>query len=244
MACWRKVSNAGHFASGWYSTFAILVMRSEGVCLESSPVFRFNGTLNLKTGELSKHNPSDLITKIANVEYHPDAKCPAFETFLQQAIPGGQEVVLYVQRYSGYILCGETIERCILIFHGVGADGKSTLLGVWSAILGDYAIDCPIEVFLKDKHDLHRTYIARLRGARLVVSSETEEGKVIRAARIKLMTGEDDVTANFMARDPFTFRPVMKLVLGVNYMPQVDDLGEGMWDRIRSIQDWPRIPDE
>jgi putative DNA primase/helicase len=200
-----------------------------------------NGTLNLRTGDLLPHNPANLITKLADVEYHPDAVCPRFEDFLLKVVPGGQDVVDYLQRWSGYIVCGETIERCFLVLHGTGANGKSTLLNIWSDILGDYAVDCPIEVFLKEKHELHRTYIVRLRGARLVISSETEEGKVIRAARVKLMTGEDEVTGNMMARDPITFRPVMKLVLGVNYLPEIHDLGDGMWDRIRSIQDWPRI---
>ena len=200
-----------------------------------------NGTLNLRTGDLLAHDPKHLITKLADVEYRADAKCPRWLEFVEKVLPGGQDVIDYLQRYCGYSLCGETIERCFLILHGIGANGKSTFIGVWSDILGDYAVDCPVEVFLKEKHELHRTYIVRLRGARLVVSSETEEGKVIRAARVKLMTGEDDVTGNMMARDPITFRPVMKLVLGVNYLPQVDDLGDGMWDRIRSIQDWPRL---
>src|SRR5439155_24048859 len=92
-------------------------------------------------------------------------------------LPGGQNVIDYLQRYCGYSLCGETIERCFLILHGIGANGKSTFIGVWSDILGDYAVDCPVEVFLKEKHELHRTYIVRLRGARLVVSSETDEDR-------------------------------------------------------------------
>ncbi len=203
-----------------------------------------NGVLDLDDYKVYPHNPSFMMTKLANVSYddkQPDLPCPAFEDFLAKAVPGGPEVVSYLQRYSGYAISGETIERCFLVLHGIGANGKSTFIGVLFDILGDYALDCPIEVFLKEKHELHRTYLVRLRGARLVISSETEEGKVIRAARVKQMTGEDPVTANLMARDPITFHPVMKLILAVNYLPEIRDLGEGMWDRIRSIQNWPRI---
>ena len=63
-----------------------------------------NGTLNLRTGDLLAHNPAHLITKLANVEYQPDAKCPSFEAFLQRAIPGGQDVIDYLQRYAALSL--------------------------------------------------------------------------------------------------------------------------------------------
>lgn len=38
-----------------------------------------NGTLDLKTMQFRSHNPDDKITKIADVVYNPNAKCPRFE---------------------------------------------------------------------------------------------------------------------------------------------------------------------
>ena len=40
-----------------------------------------NGTLDLRTGALRAHAREDLLTKIAPVEYVPDAQCPAWLDF-------------------------------------------------------------------------------------------------------------------------------------------------------------------
>jgi hypothetical protein len=65
-----------------------------------------------------------------------------------------------------------------------------------------------------------------LRGARLVTSSETEEGKAWAEARIKLMTGGDEISARFMRQDFFTFRPQFKLTIVGNHKPVLQNIDE------------------
>ena len=46
-----------------------------------------NGTLNLQTGELQQHDPRDLLTKIAKVDFDPMAKCPHCDKLLSDSLP-------------------------------------------------------------------------------------------------------------------------------------------------------------
>jgi len=78
-----------------------------------------NGTLDLRTGSLKPHDPKDLITKMAPVEFDLKAKSPTFDKFIKQILPD-KELVRFVQRYLGYSLTGSTKERAMAVLHGVG----------------------------------------------------------------------------------------------------------------------------
>ena len=58
-----------------------------------------NGTLDLKTGLLLHHDPSDLITKISNVKYDKTARCPKFMAFLDYILAGNDELIEYIQNW-------------------------------------------------------------------------------------------------------------------------------------------------
>jgi putative DNA primase/helicase len=66
----------------------------------------------------------------------------------------------------------------MFILYGTGANGKSTFLNVIQNILGDYALSTWAETFMKRNNDTATNDIARLRGARFVTTSETEQGKL------------------------------------------------------------------
>jgi hypothetical protein len=67
------------------------------------------------------------------------AEAPRWEAFLARALPDAQ-VRGWVQRYLGYALTGDVREQCLSFFVGGGANGKSVLLDVVLAILGDYGL--------------------------------------------------------------------------------------------------------
>jgi putative DNA primase/helicase len=83
----------------------------------------------------------------------------------------------------------------------------NTLIG----ILGDYHRAAPIETFTETHADKHPTELAMLRGARMVTSTETEEGRRWAESRVKALTGGDPIAARFMRQDFFEYRPQFKL---------------------------------
>jgi putative DNA primase/helicase len=200
-----------------------------------------NGTIDLRSGKLREHRREDLITRVAPLEYDPDANAPAWETFLQRVLPG-EELRAFVQRAVGYSATGHTSEQCMFINHGGGANGKSTFQEALSAALGDYAMRTPTEMLLARRSDGVPNDVARLKGARFVSASETEEGRRLAESRIKDLTGQDTITARFMKAEWFDFAPTHKLWLSTNHKPEIRGTDAAIWRRIRLVPWTVSIP--
>ena len=56
-------------------------------------------------------------------------------------------------------------------------------------------------------------WLGAQRAMRLVTAQETEEGRSWAEAKIKALTGGDQITARFMRQDNFTFAPQFKLII-------------------------------
>ncbi len=204
-----------------------------------------NGTLDLRTGELRAHRREDLSTKLARVDYHPDARSELWDRFVQETFGEDAELIRYVQRAIGYSLTGDTREEVLFFGHGPAASGKSTFLSATKNVLGDYAMTADFETFLARRFGGGvRNDIARLAGARLVSSIEVDEGKQLAEGMIKELTGGDDVAARFLYKEHFTFRPAFKLWLIANHKPRVRDNDEAIWRRIRVIPFANPVPKE
>ena len=150
-----------------------------------------------------------------------------------------------MQRAAGYSLTGLTTERVLFVLHGVGRNGKSTLLETLREVLGDYATVAPTELLLvRRAARASRTTWPGCKGARFVTAAETDEGRRLAEGVVKAMTGGDTITARFLHAEFFDFRPQFKLWLSTNHKPVIRGTDAGIWDRIRLIPFTVRIPDE
>ena len=170
-----------------------------------------SGTVDLHTGILRPAMATDYITKTTAVAPGTPAECPTWLAFIRQATGGVEDFAGFIQRWHGYGLTGITREHSLSFFYGPGGNGKSVLLNTVSGIMGDYACTAAMDTFVSSLADRHPTDLAMLRGARLVTATETEEGRAWAEARIKQLTGGDPISARFMRKDFFTFKPQFKL---------------------------------
>jgi putative DNA primase/helicase len=193
-----------------------------------------NGTIDLRTGELQPHRREDFITKMAGAEYDPNAAASVWGTFLERVLPGG-ELRAFVQRSTGYSATGDTSEQCLFINHGPGANGKSTFQEALGEALGDYATRTPTEMLLTKRAGGVPNDVARLKGARFVAASETEEGRRLAESLVKDLTGQDTISARFMRAEWFDFKPTHKLWLSTNHKPEIRGTDNAIWRRIRLI---------
>ncbi len=204
-----------------------------------------NGTIELKSGKLREHRAEDLITKLSPVEFDPSAMCPTFEAFLKRIFSSRPDLIAYVQRAVGYSLTAVTSEHVLVIEHGTGANGKSTLNSAIEATLADYAISTPPETLMVKYGDGGISNdVARLCGARFVSASESEDGRRLAEAKIKLLTGGDKVAARFLRCEFFEFIPKFKLWFATNHKPTIRGTDEAIWRRIHLLPFDVTIPKE
>lgn len=192
-----------------------------------------NGIVDLKTGEMIPHDSMHNMTKMAAVS--PGGDCPLWLSFLDKVTGNNLQLRDYLKRVAGYCLTGITAEHAMFFAYGTGRNGKGVFLNTLVRILGDYAMTASPDTFTESGSSKHLTVLARLQGARLVVSQETEEGIPWAEARIKSVTGGDPITANFMRQDPFTFMPQFKLFIAGNHKPGLKSVDEAIRARFNLV---------
>ena len=85
--------------------------------------------------------------------------------------------------------------------------------------------------------------LAMLASARMVGAVETEDSKRLDEPKIKQITGGDTITARFLHKEFFEFKPQFKIWLATNALPVVRGSDEGIWRRMKRIPFNVYIPD-
>lgn len=205
-----------------------------------------NGTLELRTGTLRPHRREDYITKLIPVAYDPAASCPTFDAFLARIFAGRRGLVEYMQRLVGYTLTGDIREQCFFLLHGIGANGKTTLMQTVSDLLADYAATLAAETLLAKKGgdaSLAMNDLATLQGVRFAGAVESDLGRRLAEALVKSITGGEPLKVKRLYADVFTIRPEFKLWVGTNHKPVIRGTDHAIWRRVRLIPFDVVIPD-
>jgi putative DNA primase/helicase len=193
-----------------------------------------NGTLDLRTGELHPHNPSDLLTKMTGAPYQPGAAGGEFTKFLEKVQPK-KEMRAYLARLLGHGLEGRVVEHVLGIFHGIGRNGKGTLTGAVKSALGDYADAADPDLLTARTFDAHPTSTADLYGLRLAILHETDKGRRLAEATVKRLTGGDRLKARRMREDFWSFDPSHTFLMLTNHKPVISGTDEAIWARLRLV---------
>lgn len=203
-----------------------------------------NGSLDLRTVKLHRHERRNLITKLAPVRYDPAAKCPLWNKFLARILADNGALIDFLKRAVGYSLTGDTSEHALFFLYGTGANGKTTFLRALQAVFGDYACQADPDLLLSTNNPQHTTNIARLEKARLTVCMEVEEGRSMRTSIMKQLTGGDKRTARRMHKDFHEYEPTDKIWLGANNKPRIRGQELAIWRRIKLIPFTVTIPED
>lgn len=193
------------------------------------------GVIDLRSGDMRPNKPDDYMTRITGVT--PDASCPILLwcAFLERVAGGDTELIAFLKRLAGYALTGATSEHALAFLYGTGANGKSTFLNAITRCAGDYHRTAPIETFTASNTDRHPTDLAGLRGARLVTSIETDEGRRWAESKIKALTGGDKIAARHMRQDFFEYVPQFKLIIAGNHKPGLRSVDEAIRRRFHLV---------
>lgn len=211
-----------------------------------------NGTLKFRRdddGKLAvrfvRHNPSDRITRMAEVDYDAKAGSPVWIKSMAEWLPD-EAVRRFVQALIGYCCTGLTHEQVFVIFQGLGRDGKSTLVGLLRELQGTYAAAADVKTFLdagmRSGGDANAD-IARLAGdTRLISTAEPPRSAKLAEAMIKSFTGGAPILARRLHKEFFEFTPAGKVIMECNSRPQIKGDDEGIWRRLILILFENQVP--
>ena len=214
--------------------------------VEAAPLLRFDidaldrdplllnapfATWDLTTGTPQPHDPGDLITHIATCD-PSDMGAGLWASALDTFFCGDAELIDYVQRICGLAAVGQVYLEALIIAYGDGRNGKSTFWNTVGRVLGDYAGVLSSDVLVTGTKRNVKPELAELRGKRLVIAGELEEGQRLSTALVKQMCSTDPIEVEKKYKDPFSFTPTHTLVLYTNHLPKVRSIDPGTWRRL------------
>lgn len=188
------------------------------------------GIVDLRTGVLRPSDPAAFCTKVTAVGPCDDG-AELWNSFLDTVCCGDAGLVDYLQTVAGMAALGQVFTETLLLATGDGGNGKSTFFNTLARVLGDYATSVRPALLLTGSAN-NGAELAALRGVRLALAAETEEGQRLDGAAVKGLVSTDRVAANPKYKDPFSFTPSHTLVLYTNFLPRVGSSDRGTWSRL------------
>ena len=194
------------------------------------------GTYDLEKGIAGEqpHDSADLITKITECspgDEGMDIWLEALDTFFC----GDTELIEYVQKVIGLAAIGKVYEEFIIIAYGDGANGKSTFWNTVARVLGTYSGKISSDILTMGNKVNAQPEMAELKGKRLIIASEMQEGVRLNTAMVKQLCSTDEIQACKKYKDPFHFVPSHQVVLYTNHLPKVGANDDGIWRRLKVI---------
>ena len=191
------------------------------------------GTCDLVKGVngMMPHKATDLLTKITNCTPGEDGK-QLWEDALQLFFCGDQELIEYVQMTVGMAAVGKVYVEALIIAYGEGRNGKSTFWNTISRVLGTYSGAMSADSLTANCRRNVKPEIAELKGKRLIIAAELEEGTRLSTSILKQLCSTDQIRGEKKFKDPFDFTPSHTAVLYTNHLPKVSASDDGTWRRL------------
>jgi putative DNA primase/helicase len=201
-----------------------------------------NGVLDLSTGQLLAHDPAYWHLNRLEVDHSEDTECPRWLAFLEDIFRPDEDreaKIRYVQELMGYLLVPSAKFHSMAWFIGNGANGKSVLIQMMQALLGERNYSTvPL-------HRLGQGFTtAVLQGKLANFCSEISTKRPLEEGSLKEIVGGDAIYAEKKGKDGFSFKPYARIVAAGNTLPDVSDTSEGLSRRLTIVHFNRRISNE
>ncbi|MFD4688284.1 phage/plasmid primase, P4 family, partial [Streptomyces sp. NPDC058204] len=195
-----------------------------------------NGVIDLRTGALMPHSPDRYMTRLVPTRYTPGASHADLDAVLSAVTP---DVADWLQLRLGQGITGHVPDDDVmLLLHGDGQNGKSSLIDALSVTLGA-ATDTGGMTFLDDSvltgdRDAREERMA-LKGARLTVAEELPEGRRLNVVQLKKAVGTAVMKSRHLYKREVQWITSHTLLITTNYRPAVSETDHGTWRRLAMV---------
>lgn len=192
-----------------------------------------NGPFNLKKGMHGQQEiqADELITKSTSC-VPGNQGASLWQEALTTFFCGDQALINYVQEIVGLVAIGQVYLEALIIAYGSGRNGKSTFWNTIANVLGTYTGHLSADALTTGVRRNVKPEMAEVKGKRLIISAELEEGKRLNTSIVKQLCSTDEIYAEKKYMKPFSFTPSHTIVLYTNYLPHVGGNDEGIWRRL------------
>ncbi|MDG7038771.1 MAG: hypothetical protein JRN37_06420 [Nitrososphaerota archaeon] len=185
-----------------------------------------NGLLDIRTGNVSPETPEYYSRIKLPVVYDPEAKAPLFEKTLSEILPDEDVRQDVIEEFAAVLWRTSKLQKGFM-WVGNGRNGKSTLLSVLEALIGPKNFS---SIAIQDLQN-NRFKPAELDGKLANIYSDISATEIHATGIIKSIIGGDAITVEKKNRDPFTFKPLVKLFYSANQLPEVLDTSDAWFRR-------------
>ena len=187
-----------------------------------------NGMFNTDNFTLIEHDPKYYSTVRIPIEYTPNAECPMWKQFLLQIFEGDEERIKVAQEWAGYMLTPITKAQKALLLVGEGENGKGVFVDTMRLVVGEENIS---NITLNELNNEFSRI--RLHNKTANISGENEmNGKSFNTQYFKAIVGEDTISAAEKHMPSISFKPICKMILTMNNLPDTKDTSHGYFRRL------------
>ena len=186
-----------------------------------------NGTLNLQTMGLVRHDWRDYFRYMLPYDYDPVADCPAFKKYLDEVMPE-QEAQNVLAEYIGWLFLPLLKLEKILFLYGSGCNGKSVFVEIIEALVGKD------NVSHESLSDLCGEYGANSRAnlaGKLLNTCSDVAPNAFAGDLFKRLASLEKISMKTLYKDVITSNEYAKMLFCLNELPKTNDISNGFFRR-------------
>jgi len=190
-----------------------------------------NGVFDMQTGKLLPHGQEYGFTHVLPYEYDIAARCPTFDSFMDEITLKRKDLQELLLEYAGYALSNDScwLQRSIILT-GEGANGKSTFAEVLRGLAGED--NCSSVRLDRIGNPI---YNAQMERKLFNISEESSTKAFYDTQDFKELVAGGHITVKKLYQNQYTIENRTKLVIMCNELPLSPDGSHGFLRRLSII---------
>lgn len=197
-----------------------------------------NGTLDLKTMNLGKHDWQDHFRYVLPYGYDPAADCPMFMKYLAETVPE-KEARDVLAEFIGWLFVPDLKLEKILFLYGSGCNGKSVFVEIVEALVGKDNVSHESLSGLCGEYGANSR--ANLVGKLLNTCSDVAPN-AFAGDLFKRLASQEPISAKILYKDVITTDEYGRMLFCLNELPRTNDTSNGFYRRFLIVPFQVQIP--